>query len=283
MNIQKSIGDAVFYPSDPKKLHSLVTQTMDIAQSVDKIYTLPLAVISPHAAYTEVSMIMGKMYAELQHINPKHIVIIAPLHGDVLHEDADYTIFYPDAEAFSIPDSVIPIDQTILKKIDQTTGLLAKRTSYFEEEPAIELQLPYIYHLFRNHPVIPLLAGNPSAKTSRNLAKILGTFNPEETLFIVSTNLTGDLPTDRAKNHAETAVDILEGKHRVPLLETLKNKKISMCGTHILEALRKTGFFAENWKISGYHKTGLASAKRSTYSISAILPNIQQEELQAHD
>ena len=157
------------------------------------------------------------------------------------------------------------------------------RNSYFEEEPAIELQLPYIHHLFRNHPVIPLLAGTPSSQKSKNLAKILGTFKPEETLFVVSTNLTGDLPAKRAKNHAETAVGILEGKNRTPLLETLRKKGISMCGTHILEALRRTGFFAENWKILGYHKAGLESANRSTYSISAILPNMQQKEMQAYD
>ena len=145
------------------------------------------------------------------------------------------------------------------------------RTSYFEEEPAIELQLPYIHHLFGEHPVIPLLVGNSSSQTSRELAKILRTFKPEETLFIVSTNLTGDLPSDRAKTHADTAVKILTGEDNSPLLEALRKKRISMCGTHILESVKKTGYFTRKWTIIGYHTADLKSADRSTYSLSALL------------
>ena len=272
MTIQKPIGDAVFYPSDPETLHEHVVNSMTLAQTgTQNLTLLPLAVISPHASYTEVSKIMGEMYAELQHINPKNIVIIAPLHGDILLEDAECTIFYPEAEAFSVPGFTIPIDQVTLQKIDRISDSTAMRNSYFEEEPAIELQLPYIQHLFGDHPVIPLLVGNPSSQTSRDLSKILRTFNPEETLFIISTNLTGDLPSDRAKNHADAAVKILTGEDITPLLEALKKKRISMCGSHILESVKKTGFFTAKWTVIGYHKAELESVNRSTYSLSAIL------------
>jgi AmmeMemoRadiSam system protein B len=272
MTIQKPIGDAVFYPSDPKTLLSEVVKSITTAQSeTQKITALPLAVISPHAAYAEVSGIMGKMYAELQSINPKNIVIIAPLHGDILLEDADYTTFYPESEAFSLPGFTIPIDQTALQEIGRISDSAAMRNSYFEEEPGIELQLPYSHYLFGEHPVIPLLVGNPSSKTARNLSKILRTFKPEETLFIVSTNLTGDLPSDRAKAHADAALDILTGGDHTPLLEALNKKCISMCGTHILESVKKTGYFTDNWSVLGYHNAELESVNRSTYSLSAIL------------
>jgi MEMO1 family protein len=272
MTIQKSIGDAVFYPSDPETLLLQVTTSITASQpKAQTISALPLAVISPHAAYAEVSEIMGNMYAELQHINPKNIVIIAPLHGDVLLEDTDYTTFYPEAEAFSMPGFSLPIDQVTLQRIDRISDSTAMRNSYFEEEPAIELQLPYIRQLFGEHPVIPLLVGNPSSKTSRDLSKILRNFSPDETLFIVSTNLTGDLPSDRAKTHADAAVNILTGKDNTPLLEALKKKRISMCGTHILESVKKTGYFTDTWRITGYHTAELESVNRSTHSLSALL------------
>jgi len=271
MIIQKPIGDAVFYPSDPKTLHSLVINSMPRSQTgMHNFTSLPLAVISPHAAYSEVSEIMGEMYTKLQHIKPKNIVILAPLHGEILLEDAEYTTFYPEAEAFSLPGFTIPIDQTTLQKIDQISDSITMRNSYFEEEPAIELQLPYIHQLFGEHPIIPLLVGNPSSRTSRNLLKILKTFDPKETLFIISTNLTGDMPSDRAKTHADTAVNILTGKDSTPLLDALKKKRISMCGTHIIDSVKKTGLFADIWTIMGYHIAELESVNRSTYSISAL-------------
>ncbi len=63
MIIQKPIGDAVFYPSDPKTLHSYVVNSITTSQpEIQNITALPLAVLSPHAAYAEVSEIMGKMY-----------------------------------------------------------------------------------------------------------------------------------------------------------------------------------------------------------------------------
>ncbi|MBL7007276.1 MAG: AmmeMemoRadiSam system protein B [Spirochaetia bacterium] len=284
MIIQKPIGDAVFYPADPATLHSHVVTSMTTSQSgIQKITALPLAVISPHAAYAEVSEIMGKMYAELKNINPKNIVIIAPLHGDILTEDADYTLFFPEAEAFSMPGFTIPIDQITLQEIDRTSDSAAMRNSYFEEEPAIELQLPYIRQLFGEHSVIPLLVGNPSSETSRELSKTLRIFKPEETLFVVSTNLTGDLPSARAQIHAETAADILTGKDPSPLLEALGKKRISMCGAHILEAVKKTGYFTGIWTVIGYHKSELESANRSTYSLSAVLSPKSTEGIIAND
>ncbi len=282
MTIHEPTGCDIFYPSDPGKLTALVSaalQKKSPSSSASAIaVSLPAAVIAPHAAYEETLDLMGTTYGSLKEIalgtHPEHILILAPLHSEILLIDSGYFLFYPEFREFHIPGGCLPVDHHSLEIIAENFQEAAGRNYYFEEEPAIELQLPFIKELFGEKPVIPLLIGPASSQKTRKLAAVIQLFPPEKTLIIITSNLTGYLPAAAADRQAATAKEILSGKRKAHLLEALNRHEISMCGAHIADALRKSGYFPphQNWEILASRQTAVqTSGDKTTHTISALL------------
>jgi AmmeMemoRadiSam system protein B len=291
MNIHEPTGSDIFYPSDPDKLTALVSAALHklppsssssfaaASSSASAIaVSLPAAVITPHAAYEETLGLMGAAYGSLMKIaqgtHPEFILILAPLHSEVLLKDSGYFLFYPDFREFHIPGGCLPVDHHALEMVAENIQEAAGRGYYFEEEPAIELQLPFIKELFGETPVIPLIIGPASSQKRRKLAAAIQLFPPEKTLIIITSNLTGYLPTADADRQAETAMAILSGKRKAHLLEAFNSHEISMCGAHIIDALSKSGYFPapRSWEILASRRTAVqASGDKTTHTFSALL------------
>ena len=272
------IGDAIFYPTDPEATAD-ETERLITATPVDfQLTSLPAAVLSPHAAYESAGAVMGAAYHSARGLDPARIIIIAPLHADILAEDAAVRLelFLPHAEQFRCAGALIPID---VHAVDEITGMLpyaARRSSYFSEEPAIELQLPFLHNLYPGIPVIPLFAGNRSAGGARNLVPLITRYADGKTLFVCTSNATAHLPAEAAADHAAMSHRLLTGEEsRSPFAPETRHAS-SMCGIHILEAFRKSRIFAQWHILARGASLPVPGSERETHFISGALPGLPQ-------
>jgi len=183
MNDLSPLGDGLFYPKEKEELTSLLndllSQAPDPEESTD-------CIVTPHAAYTYSGKHMATAFNALKNgpkAAPERIIILAPL-----HREAEPGIYLPPAGGIELPNGRINFD---------TQGIeLLKDKNFFSywdvpflEEPAIELQLPFVLRLFPGIPVLPVYANVEKKKVQKALAD--GLLLLPDSLIIITTNLTG--------------------------------------------------------------------------------------------
>lgn len=145
---------------------------------------VPKALIVPHAGYIYSGPVAATAYAQLRLVREivKRVVLLGPSHRVYLNGLA-----LAGAEAFATPLGNIPIDQKAvaeLKKMPQVKELPAAH----ELEHSLEVQLPFLQHVFQEFSLVPLVVGNTTpAEVAEVLEKLWG---GEETLILISSDLS---------------------------------------------------------------------------------------------
>ncbi len=248
--MNRSLTAGIFYPSEPQQLKDLLSSTF--LECSDQI-PLPGALLIPHAAYEYVLPLYERAFSPFVQSEPERIIILAPLHAEVLHEDTPKTIFIPSFESITTPLGEVTIDQDLCEQLDGVHQLIGYGDHYFDEETAIELALPPIQQLFGNTPILPLLVGDVSAKTAAVLSSIITPLIDEKTLVIISMNLTGWERRELIETQQQTlrtALASLTDENRPHLIQMYRDKKITSCGTTLLEALHRSGLCKSPWHLS---------------------------------
>lgn len=250
MHQRSPLVDGILYPGSAETLSTLISSTLGRSQPQPEgsLSCWPKVILTPHGGYHHIAPLMGEAFTHVRESNPRRIVILAPLHREPLKGHSDIPVFFPSEESFVVPNGEVPIDRDAIDGLCSLTTLTASSdrhtapivfNGYFDEEPAIEVQLPYIVHLFPQVPIIPGLVGSRRSSTAHAVARLLNGLLEEGTLIIVTTNLSDHLPCDTAQEHAQRACDILTGADMTPLMEAYRSRLISMCGVHILAGLNR--------------------------------------------
>ncbi len=272
------IGDAIYYPADPEATFREAERLITANAVAYKLSSLPAAILSPHAAYASAGTVMGAAYHSAKRLDPVRIIIIAPLHADILAEDSvdQLELFLPHAELFRCAGELLPIDVKAVHEIAGNLSYAALRNSYFSEEPAIEIQLPFLHNLYPGIPVVPLFAGNRSAEGARNLVPLITRYADDKTLFVCTSNATANLPGETAAEHAEMSCRQLTGEEsRSPFAPETRNAS-SMCGAHIIEAFRKSRMFTQWHILARGVSEPVPGTERTTHFTAGALPGPSQ-------
>ena len=245
----RSLTSGIFYPEDETQLKKDLQE--NFLEYEDRI-PLPAALFIPHAAYEYILPLMGKGFAPFTREEPKRIIILAPIHSVLLKEDEPKTIFLPSYAEITTTLGSISIDQDLCEQLNGVHQSIGYGDHYFDEETSIELALPPLQFLYDDFQVLPILAGDISAKSSAALSAILKPLIDEETLVVISANLTGwdrrEFIPAQAKHFTE-ALAANSRSERPALLESYRKKEISSCGTLLFDALHRTGLCPDPWQL----------------------------------
>ena len=244
----------IFYPSDPIELSSQCAKRPCLT---NKLTNLPSAIITPHASYAVVLDLLHQSFSAVADLKPKLVVILAPLHQEALDIDKPHFLFVPTGEGIILPHTEIRYStetrDTLLSLFGET---IKAENSYFVEESAVELTLPFVDAYCKGVPVLPLLTNTVDAEQCRTYAAIVKkivTLVPE-TLFVLSANLNAILLAPLATEHASNLVSLLERGE--PLLESLRSKHISSCSIAAFEALRHQSWGKNRWSFTLFSTEG---------------------------
>ncbi|MFA6681953.1 MAG: AmmeMemoRadiSam system protein B [Sphaerochaeta sp.] len=255
--MHKSEHHTIFYPHDRETLSAQCAIRIGQTDKGDKLSSLPSAILTPHASYTHVLKLLHKSFLAVSSLQPKLVVILAPLHQEALDVDKPHFLFVPTGEGIRLPHTDIHYATEIRNTLLSLFGDDIKaENSYFIEEPAVELTLPLTDSYAKGVPVLPMLTNTHDATECRTYASILEKITAlvPETLFVLSANLNANLPSKLATEHASTLVRLLEDGE--PLLESLRSKQISSCGIAAFEALRHQKWGKNEWVFTSFSAEG---------------------------
>ncbi len=251
MHNRSSLTSGIFYPEDREKLISMLRNFCRAPS--DAPVPLPAALFIPHAAYDRTLIHIGAACSAITSESPSRIILLAPIHADILQEDRPHTIFCTNNTRIETPLGSLLIEK---ESTDYLTSHYGKDVAigdyYFQEEPSIGLAAPLITYRYPETEVLPLLVGGSSAKTAAALATILNELTDKKTLIILSMNLSAWDAADRSLLERKLLIEQLTaytGAKRPPLLDLYQKKQIRTCGIVLLEALHRTGMCTGPWNI----------------------------------
>jgi MEMO1 family protein len=220
---RSTIVDGIFYPETKEELETVLGALFnDIPKGSAR------AIITPHAGYTYSGEIAARAFQATATRTFKRAVIIGPLHRE--QEDA---LFLPDSDVFTTPLGELPVDKDLIAELASCSNQFIVNDIPHLEEHSIEVELPFLQHLFPGLPIVPILVGKTTATNVKTLSRALEVILAglwEETLIVVSTNLCAFVPATDADRQSGRFLDLIREKDWQGILDGHRDKEITACG-----------------------------------------------------
>ena len=218
---------AVFYPDGRDELMPLVSPIGNEE---------PIrAAILPHMRLEGVAPFYRRVFASIP--DGKRLVILLPLHRETLEKDRGMHIFQsPEAT-----------EETPLGPV-RVSGLgLPDGSPYEKEEYSKELFLPYIAYHNPSSPVHFLFARIERGAQIKELTRVLSPLADDDTIFLISSNMTGRLPECEVRKATEASVEaMLRGGH---MMDLYQKGRVGACATPLIECVQT--LLGGSWELIG--------------------------------
>lgn len=140
------------------------------------------ALLVPHAGYAYSGRAAGAGYACVAGGGYERAVILAPSHFVPFRGVAVL-----DVDGFETPLGVVPVDGAGRAQL-LGSPLVAERPEAFEDEHALEIQLPFLQLALPAASVVPALVGELAPDDAAVLGPVLAALADDRTLFVISSD-----------------------------------------------------------------------------------------------
>jgi AmmeMemoRadiSam system protein B len=212
-----------FYPGEPDQLRREIDRCLP-KNDVPK--TKALGVVSPHAGYKYSGAVAGEVYARIE--IPDRLIILSPNHTG---EGLPYSIM-PRGQ-WAMPFGKVPIDDALAERFMKHEGLLEEDEEAQRSEHALEVQLPFLQYLKKNFSFVPVTLSYINYEHCAQIGKALAQTireAKEPVLIVASSDMNHYEEQQMTEAKDELAIDRIENLDPEGLYETVRKKRISMCG-----------------------------------------------------
>jgi AmmeMemoRadiSam system protein B len=208
------------------------------------------AIIAPHGAWDISGAVAGAAFTaaagRVQIRRGRKKLSRVVLLG-CLHKPVEERLFLSDSDYFVTPLGDLPVDFKVSRELASCNTLFEINDIPHLREHGVEILLPFIKFCFPDVKIIPLLLGSshPSLISSlgRALHIVLGT-RLEDTLIVVSANLSKNADEARSLVQAETCIRLLREHNTEGFIRGLYDGSLSACGGAAAAALLQSGLVA---------------------------------------
>lgn len=174
-----------FYPGDGAQLRSEITHHLAKAPAASVPGEI-LGLCAPHAGYLYSACTAAAAYKAVSGRSYDLIVILAPSHQEYF---TGATI-YP-GQAYETPLGRVEIDSQAATRLSASCRFFRlSATGHGPREHSLEVQLPFVQHLFPGTPILPIMIGSCEWESCAKMGKALGSLLAErKALIIASTDL----------------------------------------------------------------------------------------------
>ncbi len=203
LEIRKSIVAGRFYPADPSELRRLIENYVRAAEKtcVESPERMHLkAVIMPHAGYVYSGPTAAHAASVLKGAHVTKVIIMGPDHRIGF---TNASISGADAYETPLGQVMIHEDANRLKRTYDIFGVIELSDRY---EHSIEVVLPFLQSSLADFSIIPIVMGTGE---TRPYAAALGSVIDEDTLLVVSSDLSHYLPYEQAVKKDRETIDMI--------------------------------------------------------------------------
>lgn len=220
--IRESIVSGQFYPSQVEELEKVI----DGFTRKEPYRISAKAIILPHAGY----VYSGKVaVSTVNKVLPKQrLIILGPNHTG----DGDNFSLWPEG-SWKIPYCGVEIDQDLARLILNAGKYITPDYSAHASEHSIEVELPILYHFFKDFKFVPIACKDAKVEVYREVAlQICAAVKKtkEDIFFVASTDMTHYEPDPAARKKDMSAIESIINLDAEDLVNKAARENISMCG-----------------------------------------------------
>lgn len=194
--IRPCIMAGIQYPKDKENLEKMISSSF--TENMTKVTKSPLAIITPYGNYKLALKAYANSYSQIKGEKYDTAIIISPIHKIAYHG-----IALTESENFSCPLGDLSVDKeanSFMAKYNKESIFYGEK--YHRQEHSIEMQLPYLVHLFKNKiNILPIIIGESNTKYTILLAnaikKMIDKFD-KKFILIIPTILSSNVKYDEA-------------------------------------------------------------------------------------
>lgn len=258
MNSRKPSVAGLFYPKDPIELKQELDGLFSLEKAEKSIEKRSiLGIISPHAGYIYSGAQAAKAYNYLKYKKYQLVCIISPSHRVYFN-----SISISSHKAFETPLGKMLIDIKAREIALSCKGVVLSNKGHSTEH-ALEVQLPFVQHLFGSIPILPVVMGDQGMDRIEELSELVSKLFAEygsNILFIASSDLSHFHPAKIARKMDGKFIEILQKADSDLLYNLLYSKEVEACGAGPILALLKGLSVDENEiQVLGYSHSGQVS------------------------
>ncbi len=216
------IVDGIFYPADKKALEDKVKELLEGAGQGADTAADASAIVVPHAGYSYTGALAAAGFKSAAERSIRTVVLLAPV-----TRDAQDGLFLCGFETFQTPLGDVPVDKEKIAALLNHKGRFSINQFPFLEEHSIEVQLPFVQHLWPEAQIVPVHMGRQNPGTVKQLAKALKEVFKEEmenTLFVVSANASPYLQRPLALEYADAFLALVTAGGSEAILAQLQKR-----------------------------------------------------------
>jgi AmmeMemoRadiSam system protein B len=187
MQTRKPIVAGQFYPGERRSCIAEINECLSEAKSAELLPETIVAGIVPHAGWTFSGSLAAMVFSAIKQRHDKvdTFIIFGAAHGYYGPTPAVYA-----KGNWLTPLGEIAIDEELADAILKSDAAISDASAH-QNEHSIEVQVPFIQHLFADAKILPILT--PPSERSISLGEIVGDITKEQKKEIVcigSTDLT---------------------------------------------------------------------------------------------
>jgi MEMO1 family protein len=227
-----------WYPGSAPALRGAVEQFLDAAPAKPLPGEL-LAVVAPHAGYAYSGSTAGLAFAQVRGASFSRVVMFGPLHH--LIEGVRISAFMTSAAlAYRTPLGDVPVDRAFLDILGSRIPLVPVQG---DEEHSLEIELPFLQVALSGFTIVPVMfgehiAGRGVRRRCEELAGALVDLWDDQTLLVVSTDLTHATDYEAVRRSDQVLVDLVERLDVEGLMSAFRDGSAQACGaTGLITAL----------------------------------------------
>lgn len=195
-----------FYPDEPRALRAALAAHLSAVPADAPTARPPKLLVVPHAGYVYSGDVAALGYAALPRWRERirRVVLLGPVHRVPVRGLA-----VPTADFFETPLGRVPVDQDAIAELAGLPQVVRADRPHALEH-SLEVQLPFLQAVLGSvYSLVPLAVGDASPdEVAQVLDRLWG---GDETLIVVSTDLSHYLPYDEAQARDRATVQRILG------------------------------------------------------------------------
>ncbi|HNV01900.1 MAG TPA: AmmeMemoRadiSam system protein B [Vicinamibacterales bacterium] len=170
-----------FYPADARTLRAALEGFF--ADALPPRVAEPVALVVPHAGYVYSGQIAADAYRQAAGLQIETVVILGTNHTNASFR----RVSVYDGAGYRTPLGTAPVDRDLAAALVKEGGGVFD-SSLHRGEHSVEVQVPFVQHLFPKASIVPVVVGAPDPDSCRRFGKALASLAGARRLLIVASS-----------------------------------------------------------------------------------------------
>lgn len=174
-----------FYSDNPQELRAQIESFLNQASPSAELQGQPRILIVPHAGYAYSGQTAAAGFKTLVGQTYHTVILLGASHRLAFSGAA----LYPEG-AWGTPLGRVSVDVAVAQLLAAKGQPFILNSQVHDQEHSLEVELPFLQMVLKNFQIVPILLGQVDEDVETALAKALAAAMDEETLLVVSSDLS---------------------------------------------------------------------------------------------